>query len=176
MSNCPKVLLWRKRWKWQNSAVDYGVLRRSSFYQCRDRFFFICYTRVPWDISGRSPWRKCITSLRQHVNVNVTDDEEMRLSKAKSKFRTCRSTKKMGTNLFTGISSGKLWGSIVRKCLRWRNILTFQLTYILSAFICVFCLPRDCTLLWSKFLRNLCMMTLFTQEIQLKLKMEHYYK
>jgi hypothetical protein len=60
--------------------------------------------------------------------VNVTDDEKMRFSKARSKVRSCRSTKMMGMNLFTGMSSEKLWGTVFYEWLRWRNILTFQLT------------------------------------------------
>lgn len=123
-----KILVWMNRWKWQNFAVDYDVVCCSSFYQCWDRFFFICCTGVPCDISDRSPKRKCSTNLRQHVNVNVTDDEKMRFSKARSKVRSCRSTKMMGMNLFTGMSSEKLWGTVFYEWLRWRNILTFQLT------------------------------------------------
>jgi hypothetical protein len=40
--------------------------------------------------------------------MNVTYDEKMRFSKAKNKVRTRRSTKKMGMDLLTGMSSEKL--------------------------------------------------------------------
>jgi hypothetical protein len=120
-----EILVWRDRSKWRNFTVDDGVfVCCSSFQLCRDIFVFIWCTNIPCDISGRSQKRKCNGRLMQLVKVKVTDDEEMRFLKAKSKVRTCKSTKKLGMNLLTGKSSERHRGSLFYECCRWRNILS----------------------------------------------------